>query len=62
MIEHFFTCPYCWEQISMILDPYMENEEYVEDCQVCCRPIVVEFRISNSEVTSFRINKIDGNG
>lgn len=62
MIEQFFTCPYCWEQISMILDPDMENEEYVEDCQVCCRPIVVAFKISNSEVTSFRINKIDGNG
>ncbi|MBT5323479.1 MAG: CPXCG motif-containing cysteine-rich protein, partial [Campylobacteraceae bacterium] len=36
MIEHFFTCPYCWERISMLLDPDMSGEEYVEDCEVCC--------------------------
>jgi hypothetical protein len=61
MIEHFFSCPYCWENISMVLDPYMEDDDYVEDCQVCCRPIVVNFRIVDDEVVSFSANIIDGN-
>ena len=21
MIEHFFQCPYCWQQISMLIEP-----------------------------------------
>ncbi|MBI2070661.1 MAG: CPXCG motif-containing cysteine-rich protein [Elusimicrobia bacterium] len=35
------TCPYCWEKIETAIDPSMEGQSYVEDCQVCCRPIVI---------------------
>jgi len=45
----------------MVLDPYMEDDDYVEDCQVCCRPIVVNFNILDDEVVSFRADVIDGN-
>jgi hypothetical protein len=39
MIEHFFQCPYCWEEISMLLDSSIIQQTYVEDCEVCCNPI-----------------------
>jgi hypothetical protein len=33
------TCPHCGEVIEIILDPGGGDEqEYVEDCEVCCRP------------------------
>lgn len=33
------TCPHCGETMSIALDPAGgEAQEYVEDCQVCCRP------------------------
>lgn len=33
------TCPSCGETMSITLDPDSgANQEYVEDCQVCCRP------------------------
>jgi len=33
------TCPYCGETVSISLDPGGgHSQEYVEDCQVCCRP------------------------
>lgn len=41
MEEHFFQCPYCWEQISMLLDVSVASQTYVEDCEVCCNPIEV---------------------
>jgi len=47
-MEHFFTCPYCWERISMILDNTEEVSDYIEDCEVCCRPI--ENYFSNFQV------------
>ena len=38
--EQSVTCPYCWESISVLLDPGDSGGSYVEDCQVCCRPIL----------------------
>ncbi len=34
-------CPYCWETLDLSVDPSVEDQEYVEDCQVCCQPILV---------------------
>ncbi|MDX1803059.1 MAG: CPXCG motif-containing cysteine-rich protein [Alcanivorax sp.] len=33
-------CPHCWEIIEVLLDPSVSEQEYVEDCQVCCRPLL----------------------
>ena len=50
MLEHFFQCPYCFEEISMLVDPSVRNQEYVEDCEVCCNPIVVTVSCEFGEV------------
>ena len=44
-LEHFFCCPYCWSTISVLLDPGVTTQRYVEDCEVCCQPIDIEYRI-----------------
>jgi transcription elongation factor Elf1 len=41
--EHFFHCPYCGERISMLVDTSVREQSYIEDCEVCCRPIQVSF-------------------
>ncbi|WP_416396284.1 CPXCG motif-containing cysteine-rich protein [Allohahella sp. A8] len=33
------SCPNCGEMISILVDTSEAGEPYVEDCQVCCRPI-----------------------
>ncbi len=33
------NCPYCGEQIELEIDCTISQQEYVEDCQVCCQPI-----------------------
>jgi hypothetical protein len=39
------TCPYCGEAISFVIDEGGgEKQRYVEDCEVCCRPIDVRVR------------------
>jgi hypothetical protein len=35
------SCPYCGEHIRILVDGSLPEQEYVEDCQVCCRPIVL---------------------
>ncbi len=37
--EAVVACPYCGESCVISLDPGGgPSQEYVEDCQVCCRP------------------------
>ena len=40
-------CPYCGEIIRTMLDLSAGGQEYIEDCQVCCRPIVLRFTVDH---------------
>jgi hypothetical protein len=41
-LEAEVTCPHCGEPCVVALDPGSgSNQEYVEDCPVCCQPWVV---------------------
>ena len=42
----------------MLLDPDMSGEVYVEDCQVCCNPIEIEFVFSDDKLISFNSTKL----
>jgi len=37
--EQSIVCPYCGESISILIDCSVEQQDYIEDCQVCCKPI-----------------------
>lgn len=34
-------CPYCGETYISSVDGSAGNQEYIEDCYVCCRPIMI---------------------
>lgn len=39
------SCPYCGAEVEVLLDPGgAATQEYVEDCEVCCRPWTVNVR------------------
>jgi hypothetical protein len=50
--EATFTCPYCGEEISMLLDTSVSSQTYIEDCEVCCRPIQVSYETEDDMITS----------
>ena len=53
-IEKSFRCPYCRERISMILDLSIEGQQtYIEDCEVCCKPIQVSFIAGEGKLSGF---------
>lgn len=37
--ERYIDCPYCGEAQSVLLNAEEVGHSYIEDCQVCCRPI-----------------------
>lgn len=44
--EHTIGCPYCGELITLVVDGSVETQQYIEDCQVCCRPIDIQVTVS----------------
>jgi transcription elongation factor Elf1 len=52
-LSYKYTCPYCGEEISSLLDLSMEKQEYFEDCEVCCNPINIKFVADGKSVISF---------
>ncbi|MAB79609.1 MAG: CPXCG motif-containing cysteine-rich protein [Planctomycetes bacterium] len=44
--EAFYLCPACGEEIGIPVDLSGGSEqEYVEDCPVCCRPVLLRIHI-----------------
>jgi hypothetical protein len=44
--ETTYTCPSCGESITIAVDPSAgRRQDYVEDCQVCCRPNMIHLRL-----------------
>jgi hypothetical protein len=58
-MEHFFQCPYCWEEISMILDSSVRQQTYIEDCEVCCNPIEITPIFEYNELVGFESQSIE---
>jgi hypothetical protein len=58
-MEYFFACPYCWEEISMVLDTSVATQTYVEDCEVCCNPIEVRYRVEDGVIIDFRAQVLE---
>ena len=40
-------CPWCGERLETRVDMTADDAAYIEDCEVCCRPI--EFRIERAD-------------
>lgn len=44
--EISINCPYCGEPITVLIDGSLEQQQYIEDCQVCCKPMEIHVVIS----------------
>lgn len=43
------TCPHCWETIEVVVDLSVPEQSYVEDCSVCCRPMLLSINVADGE-------------
>ena len=54
VIEHFFQCPKCWQEISVLIDTSVNHDEYIEDCEVCCNPNKLSIVVSEGSISSIQ--------
>jgi transcription elongation factor Elf1 len=55
MIEYYFDCPHCWENQLKLIDPSVEIQNFIEDCEVCCNPLEFDIRVVNNNLESFSV-------
>ena len=46
-------CPYCGEKIEILIDSSIDEQSYIEDCSVCCRPIELTVIIVDDDASIF---------
>jgi hypothetical protein len=52
LIPATFTCPHCWQVNETSVDPSGGAvQTYVEDCPVCCRPLVLRVRVAGGKAS-----------
>ncbi|NQZ88577.1 MAG: CPXCG motif-containing cysteine-rich protein [Colwellia sp.] len=54
LTDESIGCPYCGETIKVLIDSSDIEQQYIEDCQVCCKPI--NFLISESVNGDLTVN------
>ena len=55
------VCPYCGEAVEIALDPGSgTHQEYVEDCEVCCRPWQVSVAYGTDGAAEVWVEAADG--
>ena len=47
LAEQVVSCPYCGEAIAVLIDQQEAGHEYIEDCQVCCKPILFNVSVDS---------------
>jgi len=49
-VEADITCPHCGESFPLLIDTSEREQSLVEDCSVCCRPILLTIRCRPGEI------------
>ena len=45
--ERLVACPFCGESFTAVIDCSGGSQGYVEDCPVCCRPILFQLEVDS---------------
>ena len=61
-LEQFvaFQCPWCGERLETRVDLTAGEPEYIEDCEVCCRPIELGIELEDDgALHAVRVQRLD---
>lgn len=50
-------CPFCGEEITVVVDCSAPEQNYIEDCFVCCRPIQFHARCEDGTLISITASR-----
>ena len=53
------SCPYCGEAVQLVVDEGADEQDYIEDCQVCCRPMQISARMDGDGSVAIDLRRED---
>jgi hypothetical protein len=59
LAEQVVSCPYCGEAIEVLIDNQEAGHQYIEDCQVCCKPIIFKVAVDSMGNLSVSVHDED---
>lgn len=61
-MEEWLTvqCPWCGESFDTAVDAGAGDQQYVEDCQVCCQPILLDVAVDAGGQASLEARREGG--
>lgn len=54
LVERRIRCPFCDAAQTILLEPSAGDQDYIEDCQVCCQPM--QIRVSADDGVLFGVD------
>ncbi len=54
-----YACPFCWEENTVLIDLSAPPASLIEDCRVCCQPILLELSMSMHGIEQVKASRSD---
>lgn len=48
-------CPFCGQSFELVIDTAVASQQFVTDCEVCCRPFEVRVECEAGEILSLDV-------
>jgi hypothetical protein len=49
----YIDCPHCGERIGIALDLSGDDQDGIQDCEVCCSPIHITYSVARGRMSGF---------
>ncbi|PYL84284.1 MAG: CPXCG motif-containing cysteine-rich protein [Verrucomicrobia bacterium] len=49
------ACPHCGETFALEVDTSQNEQDSIEDCSICCRPIALTIRCRPGEIVEISV-------
>lgn len=59
LLEERIHCPYCGEPFTVLVDGSVAQQKYTEDCQVCCRPMIMTVHVDANDACHLQVSRED---
>lgn len=57
--ETEIDCPYCGERVHLLIDCSVGAQDYIEDCQICCRPMYLHVTVDDEGLIQVDVRRDD---
>jgi hypothetical protein len=56
-ISETVLCPFCGQRCELVIDTSVASQQFVTDCDVCCRPLTVHAECQPGEILSLDVSQ-----